>query len=91
MDKSSRYQVKRELFRLLVMEHFMNSLSSNVRYEIVKCEMKDVVEEGRKADQFWATFGSYRNETSLGEGSKIFPGLRKGTVLDTVKRCIQSV
>lgn len=46
---------KEELFHLLMMEHFMNNQSSEVRYDILKREIRDVGKTECIADQLWAT------------------------------------
>lgn len=51
----------------------MNNLSSEMRYEIMKCEVKDVVQAGRKADQLCAAYGSCKNDVFGGGRGNSFP------------------
>lgn len=63
---------QRKNFQLMVMEHFKGNLSSDVRYQIIKSEIKDVVKAGREVDQLCAAYASCKNYILYGRRNSAF-------------------
>lgn len=68
--------MSKKMFQLMVMEHFMDNSSSEIRQEVIKCEIKDVVDTGRKADQICSVYGSRKSDVFY-EGLVLLPDLRR--------------
>ncbi|KAK3883691.1 hypothetical protein Pcinc_009091 [Petrolisthes cinctipes] len=61
-----------EVDQMVMMEQFMNNLKPETRYEIVRLDIKDILEAGRKADQLKTVHGSSKDSA----GSKMRPDLQ---------------
>ncbi|KAK3886585.1 hypothetical protein Pcinc_009233 [Petrolisthes cinctipes] len=52
-----------EVDQMVMMEQFMNNLKPEMKYEIVRLDIKDILEAGRKADQLKTVHGSSKDST----------------------------
>ncbi|KAK3872950.1 hypothetical protein Pcinc_021974 [Petrolisthes cinctipes] len=48
---------------MVMIEQFMNNLKPEMKYEIVRLDIKDILEAGRKADQLKIVHGSSKDST----------------------------
>ncbi|KAK3895276.1 hypothetical protein Pcinc_000993 [Petrolisthes cinctipes] len=71
-----------EVDQMVMMEQFMNNLKPETRYEIVRLDIKDILEAGRKADQLKTVHGSSKDSA----GSKMRPDLQGNSVNDAPRQ-----
>lgn len=55
--KSEDVKSKEDVIQLLMLEHFRNILKPKLKFEIMKLDIKNVIEAGRKADQLVVAYG----------------------------------
>lgn len=58
-EEANSIEEMREVF---LMEHFMDQLPPNIKYELISHKVKDVMEAGRKADSYCEAHGLSRGE-----------------------------
>lgn len=55
--KSEKVKSIEEFTELMLIEHFMNQIHPDMKYEITKSETKDVMEAGHHVGQLRASYG----------------------------------
>ena len=65
--KAEKVNTIDEMKEVFLMEHFINQVPPNIRYELISNEVKEVMEAGRRADSFVKAHGLSRFEQGEGE------------------------
>lgn len=67
--KAENVNTREEMREVFLLEHFMHQVPPNLRYELISHEVKDVMEAGRRADNYCEALGLSKGE-NLGGGKQ---------------------
>ena len=80
--KSKSIQTIEQLKQLILLEHFYNQLYGNMKYEISKENIDNVLDAGRKADQLSEAYAMHRKDTHRNNQNKFHGGQQHMTQLN---------
>ena len=67
--KSENMRSMEDMKQMKLLEHFKNNVRPNMKFEIMRADVKIVMEAGRKADQLEAAYGVFRKD--VGDRSNV--------------------